>query len=880
MKHAVRFAGSIVASLAFTAVAMAQAAEPLFPARQFPAPDVGSFSLAIADVNGDGTSDYVAAAAIGSSGGVAVGLGDGQGAFPTVNYIWLGNFQTPQQVSVGDVNGDLHPDVAVASWGQPLTGFYGTVKVFLGDGTGAFPTEINLPVGPMAVPYAVVLGDWSGDGQLDLVASVLAPGSNSKLYVFQGNGAGGFTLASTANVSGYILELALARIDGDAQLDLVSDDNGASLRVFRGLGAAGFATPVTYSVGVDVLHMSIADANGDGWNDVVSGEIGVNGRACVTWNDGAGGFLPATTYAAGAETTWAICEDLDGDGVRDLVAASRGNNGTLGGHVAGSVSLFHGLGGGAYAAPVAWLAGYSPSTVAAADIDGDGDRDLLVADYSGSYVHALVALSPGNYLTYSRIATPFYAYSVALGDLDGDGNGDLVVGGDAKIEIHFGDGAGGFGPASTKTVGGTVVSIALGDLNGDQRPDVALGTTVDAIVILNNGIGGLHAPVIWSAGPSPWGVAFADLDRDGDLDLAIGNSGASSVSVRLGVGNGTFGAATSFTVGSAPRSIAATDVDRDGWIDLVSGSFGSGTVSILRGIGAGTFAPATSVVVGAHVLTIAAGDVNRDGIPDLAVGADDTRILLGNGAGGFALAQVLGQAPAEGIAIGDVDGDGLADVSFVTPTTGVNGVWVMQGDGTGGFPSHLAFATERAPRALAVGDVDGDDRPDVAVANSVSWSATVLRAHRPYSSLIYCSAKKNSLGCTPEIHFSGSPSATAASGFDVRCTGVLNNKSGLLIYGVNGRASLPFQGGLLCVASPVKRTPATTSGGHPPPNDCSGLFAIDMNTYAQGALGGAPLAALKTPGTTVRCEWWGRDPGFAPPNGTTLSDALEYVVGP
>jgi len=143
----------------------------------------------------------------------------------------------------------------------------------------------------------------------------------------------------------------------------------------------------------------------------------------------------------------------------------------------------------------------------------------------------------------------------------------------------------------------------------------------------------------------------------------------------------------------------------------------------------------------------------------------------------------------------------------------------------------------------------------------------------------YCTAKQNSLGCIPQIAAEGIPSAAASSGFIVSASNVLNNKAGLLFYGVSGRASSPFQGGVLCVAPPIKRTVAVLSGGHPPPDDCSGVLAIDMNAFAAGALGGSPLPSLSTPGTIVDCQWWGRDPGFTPPLNSTLTSALEYTIG-
>ena len=147
----------------------------------------------------------------------------------------------------------------------------------------------------------------------------------------------------------------------------------------------------------------------------------------------------------------------------------------------------------------------------------------------------------------------------------------------------------------------------------------------------------------------------------------------------------------------------------------------------------------------------------------------------------------------------------------------------------------------------------------------------------PYA---YCTAKTNSLGCTPGIATYGCSSVSASNGFFVLGFQVRNNKSGLLFYGFSGQAGLPFQGGTLCVAPPIRRTPVVNAGGNPSPaNDCSGLFVTDMNAFAHGFLGGNPSPALLVPGQVVNAQWWGRDQGFPAPQNTTLTNGLEYLVG-
>jgi hypothetical protein len=141
------------------------------------------------------------------------------------------------------------------------------------------------------------------------------------------------------------------------------------------------------------------------------------------------------------------------------------------------------------------------------------------------------------------------------------------------------------------------------------------------------------------------------------------------------------------------------------------------------------------------------------------------------------------------------------------------------------------------------------------------------------SILSYCESEANTLGCTPVISGTGTPSATLANSFDVGANNVLNNKAGLLFYGFKPRQT-PFQGGHMCIVAPTARTPIQNSGGTPAPaNDCSGVFALDFNARIQSGVDPMLVA-----GEEVFAQYWSRDPADA--STTNLSNALAFYVTP
>jgi hypothetical protein len=334
------------------------------------------YAVATADFNGDGKLDLVVPNVSGTT--VSILLGNGDGTFQTQTQYQAG--YAPIAVGVADFNGDGKLDLAVVNNGNASNGQPGTVTILLGNWDGTFKTGKSYDTG--TGPNCVAIGDFNGDGKLDLALSDYNVSFGNTVAVLLGKGDGTFgkyVSYSTGNAPEFVVT---ADLDHNGILDLVTaNEVDDTVSVLLGKGDGTFDTHVDYATGKEPIALAVADLNGDADPDLAVVDLGDN-TVSVLLGNGDGTFKTYVEYDTGSFPVSVAIADFNGDGRQDLAVANQDNSGT--------VSILLGNGDGTFKTQTQYNAGSQPQGLAVGDFKGDGRPDISVVDVFSTEVAVLL----------------------------------------------------------------------------------------------------------------------------------------------------------------------------------------------------------------------------------------------------------------------------------------------------------------------------------------------------------------------------------------------------------------------------------------------------------------------------------------------------------
>ena len=412
--------------------------------------------------------------------------------------------------------------------------------------------------------------------------------------------------------------------------------------------------------------------------------------------------------------------------------------------------------------------GKDPVSIVNADLNRDGYLDLAVANMTDNTVSVLLGNNDGTFGARTNYAVGTKPMSVVLGDANNDGRTDILTAnsGSSTISILLANSSGGFNSAISVTAADALESLAVGDVNNDLINDIvytntinnttsASGKTFSLLLGQSKTSASFAAPVQFTVGAGPVSIILEDFNKDTFLDVATANRDDNTASVLLGNGSGQFTPQIKYAVGSGPQTIVTgiltgNPADTTLYTDLVIASRNSSTVTVLLNNGSGAFAPpvvATPTTppgqfpAGMWSAAVAIGDINGDDLADLVTadeGANTISVLCGRGDGTFGpnVPYSVGKYPDD-VTLGDFNSDGHLDIATanhlgVTSSSTQNSISVLLGD------RRFAPSTEynvynkttdaigAMPNQAALGDVNNDGYADIVSVNQQSSNLSVL----------------------------------------------------------------------------------------------------------------------------------------------------------
>ncbi len=660
---------------------------------------VSENSIVFLDVDGNGTEDVLITGSNDSNLAISkLYTNDGQGNFTEVE-------ETPIEdvlggsVAVSDVDGNGTEDVLITG----LNAFFQEItKLYLNDGQGNFTEVVETPFDEVHAS-SVAFSDVDGNGTEDVfITGRLASGFYSaKLYV--NDGSGKFTEGFDTSFEGVIRSsIAFSDVDNDGSVDLLvtgqllASNYISELYLNNGIGNFAKATGTVFD-GVAFGSIAFSDVDGNGTEDVLI--TGVNSSfqsiansriAKLYLNDGSGNFNEVTgTPFEGVESSSIAFSDVDGNGAEDLLITGRTdsfriarlylNDGS--GNFSQVVDPFTGVYEGFIAFQVSFeqilppnpvpqiipkFAELRDGLVAFADIDGNGTEDMLMTGKNASNVLLSILYTndgAGNFTEFSRESIKgLQNSSVAFSDVDGNGSQDLLIIGeisydDAEAKLYLNDGSGNF----TEETGFSIEdifnsAIAFSDVDGNGSQDLLITgkNSLDnyvALLYLNDGSGNFtEATDTPFRGVAAGSIAFSDVDGNGTEDvIIIGYAGfldrsLTKLYINDGSGNFTEVVESPFQDVS-DGSIAFSDVDGNGTQDvLLSGLDGSGgaVTKLYANDGIGNFNEVAGVPFeSSYYGSISFSDVDGNGSQDVLItGAGSSsgliaKLYINDGAGNF-----------------------------------------------------------------------------------------------------------------------------------------------------------------------------------------------------------------------------------------------------